>query len=385
MATIFNVAGLGNYPATNELPVDMHKKQMSSYAGIAPLTVILGKLGEDKAHQFRIDWLEEAIMPTQLIVAVSEGSVGTSLTFTQNATSAVFGSLLFNARNNDIRRVSAAPTTQTLTVQTNQGGKTSTVWLAGDPIEVLLTDVPEDEDEVYRPASAQDTNVYNYIQLCRLQYSMTRIANASSTWFGGPGSKRNQLKTQKYREYREKFEKMIYFGGRATTGTAPASQYQMGGLNDRLRNGTLFKDFNGIFTESGLDQFLLSYKEQNPDAKSLLLATAESVMLKIAQFAKGRIRLSPNSKSYGMRLNEYIGPINVDLVPLPLLNNQTTRGWAFLLDLQRIKLKYLDKTMFFPDAKGVGNSERIYDLYRSVASLMVANEERHAMFVGATL
>lgn len=385
MATILTVGGLGNLPATNELPVDMHGKQMSAYAGLTPLTVILGRLGEDEAHQFRIDWMEEAIMPTMLTVAVSESSVGTSITFTQNAVSAVLGTLLYNARNDDIRRVSVAPTTQVVTVQIDQGGKTSTVWLAGDPIEVLLPDVPEDEDEVYRPASAQDTNVFNYIQLCRLQYSMTRIADKSNTHFGGPGSKRAQLKTQKYREYREKFEKQIYFGGRATTGTAPASQYQMGGLNHFLRNGTLWKDFGGVFTESGLDQFLLSYKEQNPDSERLLLATAEAVMLKIAQFAKDRIRLSPNSKSYGLRVNEYVGPISVDLVPLPLLNNVTTRGWGFLLDLQRIRLKYLDRTAFFPDAKGVGNSERIYDTYRSVVSLMLANETRHAMFVGATL
>lgn len=384
MTTIINTGGSGNLPTTNELPVDMHKKQMSSYPGLTPLTVILGRLGEDSAHQFRIDHLEEAIMPTSLIVGVSEASVGTSITVTQDAGTAVAGTLLFNSRTFDIRRVTAV-SSQVLTVQTSQGGTTSAVWLAGDPIDVLLPDIPENEDEVYRPASAQDANVFNYIQVCRLQYAITRTHNASDTYFGGPGSKRTQLKRQKYREYREKFEKQIYFGGRATTGTAPASQYQMGGLTHFLRNGTLYKDFGGVFTESGLDQFLLSYKEQNPDAERLGLFMAEAVMLKVAQFAKARLQVSQNSKQYGLRTMQYIGPVNVDLIPLPLLNNVNTRGWGFLLDLQRIRLKYLERVMFHPDAKGPGNSEIIYDTYRGSASLMVANESRQAMFVGATL
>lgn len=381
---IISVGGSGNLPTTNELPIDMHGKMLKSFAGLTPLTVILGRLAEDKAHQFRIDWLEEAVMPVTVTVAISETSVGTSITLIEHADSLVAGTLLFNSRTFDIRRVTSNAS-QVLTVTIDEGGTTSSVWLANDPIDVLLTDVPEDDDDVYRTASAQDTNVFNYIQITRLQFAMTRTANASDTHFGGPGSKREQLKTQKFREYRMKFENQLYFGGRQLSGTAPASQYQMGGLTHFLRNGTLYKDFGGIFTESGLDSMLLSYKEQNPDATKLGFFCSLAIKEKISQFGKGKVRLSPNSKSYGMRINEYIGPIDIDIVPLPLLSNKNTRGWGFLLDLERIRLKYLERVTFHPDAKGAGASEIIYDTYRGSVSMLLGNEDRHLMCVGATL
>ncbi len=378
------VGGSGNLPTTNELPVDMHRKMFSTYAGLTPLTVILGRLSEDSAHNFRIDWQEEGIMPTLLTVAQTEASLGTSITFTDGAASLVAQTLLYNPRADDIRRVTAV-TGQVATVVNSQGGSTSTVWNALDPIHILPPNVPENDDEVFRTASAQDTNVFNFTQLIRMQFAMTRTMDNVSTHFGGKGSKREQLKTQKWREFREKFEKMMYFGGRATLGTSPADQRSMGGLNFYLRNGTLFKDFNGIFTETGLDNFLLSYKECNPDASQLSLFCAENVIAKISQFAKDKIRISPDSVRYGLKINQYIGAIMVNLVPLPLLSDVQTRGWGWLLDMERITLKYLINTMFHPDAKGAGWSEIIYDTYRANASMLIGNESRHAMFIGATL
>lgn len=382
--TMVEVGGSGNLPATNELPVDMHRKMFDAYAGLTPLTVILGRLSEDRAHNFRIDWQEAGIIPTLLTVAQTEATLGLSIVFTDGAASLVAQTLLYNPRTDDIRRVTAV-TGQTATVVNSQGGSTSTVWNALDPIHILPPNIPEDDDEVFRTASAQDNNVFNFTQLVRLQFAITRSMDRMDTWFGGPGSKREQLKKQKFREFREKFEKMLYFGGRATLGTSPADQRSMGGLNFYLRNGTLFKDFNGIFTETGLDNFLLSYKECNPDASQLSLFCAENVISKISQFAKDKIRISPDSKAYGLKINQYIGAIMVNLVPLPLLSDVETRGWGWLLDMERITLKYLINTMFHPDAKGAGWSEIIFDTYRANASMLIGNEDRHAMFVGATL
>lgn len=379
-----SIGGSGNLPATNELPVDMHRKMFSAYAGLTPLTVILGRLSEDKAHNFRIDWQEEGIMPTLLTVAVTEGSVGVEITFTDGAASLVAQTLLYNPRVDDIRRVTSV-TGQVATVVIDQGGSTSAVWNALDPIHILPPNVPEDDDDVYRTASASDSNVWNFTQLTRLQFAMTRQMDAMSTHFGGPGSKRAQLKVQKFREFREKFEKMLYFGGRATTGSSPGEQRSMGGLNFHLRSGTLFKDFSGIFTETGLDNLLLSYKEENPDAKEVTIFCAENVIAKISQFGKDKVRISPDSKKYGLAIDQYIGAIKANLVPLPLLTDVETRGWGWILDMERITLKYLIRTMFHPDAKGAGASEIIYDTYRASASMLIANESRHAMFIGATL
>ena len=383
--TIVNVGGTGNLPATSELPVDMWSKRMSAMAALTPLTVILSKLSQESAHNFRVDLIEEFDMPTTVDIAQTEASAGVTIYVTAYGTSLVKDTLLFNPRTEDLRLVDSTPTDNTVTVTISQGGTTSAIWKTGDTVFVLPPALAEN-DESFRAASVKDENVYNYIQLCKLQFSITRLENKMTTHFGGPGSKRAQLKRQKYREFRKKAELLKMFGGRASSGTAPATKYFSGGLMHFLNNGTLYKDFNGIFTETGYDNYLGEYLDENPDAVNIAHCCAPNVIRQINMMCKDKIRISPNTKRYGLNINSYIGgPLQVDLVSLPLLKDSVTRGWGWLIDFTRIKQKDIDRPTFFPDAKNVGESEIIYDTYREVTSLLVANESRHSMHVGATL
>lgn len=375
-------------PATNELPVDITKAIQNGLTGLAPMTTILQRLGNDKASNFRIDWQEAREVPHTVTVSTTESSASTTVYFQSGGMSLVDDTLLYNPRVDDIRRVNGAVSSDTdITVAISQGGKTSTAWKAGDVVHVMLPVVPEN-DEAYRTSSVPDANVYNYNQLVRLQYGITRTMNALSTHFGGAGSKRQQLKQQKFREFRIKWEKTLYFGGRATiNSTAATAQRLMGGMNHYLRDGTLYKDFNGIITESGWDDFLLSYYEENPDTTEVTAFVAPNVWQKISSFGKDKVRLNPGrSKAYGLEISTYYGVgFSVNLVPLPLLNDSETRGWGWILDLGRIRMRNLESPMFYPEAKNVGEGEIIYDTYRVLTSLMIANEARHAMFVGADL
>jgi hypothetical protein len=342
-------------------------------------------LGEDKAHQFRIDWQEDKEIPDVVTVATDESAVGTTVVITNYGDAIPNQSGLFNTRTQDIRRMTAESSNSLTVVISQQGTTSSAVWKSGDTLRVLPTMITEDQHDTHDPISAQDANVYNLQQLVRLEYSLTRIMDKTSTHFGGPGSKRQSLKSQKYREFRKKWENGIYYGGRATTGSSPSEQRSAGGLRHYLANGTLYKDFNGIFTESGFDELLLNYHEENPDVMDIDAFVSPSVKQKITYFGKSKIRISPMSKKYGLNLTQYIGPLNVNLISLPLMNDKETRGWGFLLDLSRIRLKNLDSPTFYPDTYNVGQSERIYDLYRVVYSMLIANESKHAMFVGAKL
>ena len=383
--TIVDVGGTGNLPATHELPVDMWSKRMSAMAALTPLTVILSKLSQDKAHNFRVDLIEEFDMPTTVDIATTEAAAGVTIYVTAYGTSLVKDTLLFNPRTEDLRLVSSTPSANTVTVVISQGGTTSAIWKAGDTVFVLLPALAED-DENFREASVKDENVYNYIQLCKLQFSITRLANKMTTHFGGPGSKRAQLKKQKYREFRTKGELLKMFGGRASSGTGSSTKYFSGGLMHFLNNGTLYKDFNGMFTETGYDNYLGDYIDQNPDATNVVHACAPNVIRLINYMCKDKIRISPNTRKYGLNISSYIGgPMQVDLVPLPLLKDSVTRGWGWLLDFTRLKQKDIDRPTYYPDCKEVGESEIIYDTYREVTSLLVANESRHSMHVGATL
>ena len=383
--TVVTTAGSGNLPTTNELPVDMFKKTMTAFPGLTPLISIGTRITQDPAHNYRVDWIEENDMPTTLQVATTEASASTSVVVTQYGDTLPANTLLYNPRTFDLRRFSSN-SSNTLTVVISQGGTTSAIWNSGDIIHVLPPAIVENVDTVLTGHSVAKSNVYNYVQLIKMQYIISRLNDKISTHFGGAGSQRDGLRAQKYKEFRTKWEKLLYFGGRVDTGTAPASQRMMGGLVHYLRDGTLYKDFGGIFTETGYDNFLGDYRDQNPDADNIVHACAPNVIRQINYFCKDKIRLSPNSKKYGLDITQYTGgPLNVDLVPMPLFTDPETKGWGFLLDFSRMKIKNLDNPMFYPDAKSVGESELIYDTYRVATSMIIGTESRHAMHVGAKL
>ena len=383
--SVITIGGAGNLPATNEVPVDMHRQVMTGFPRLTPLLVILNRLAEDKAHQFRIDWQEEKEIPDVVIVATTEASVSTTIVITNYGSAIPNQSALFNTRTRDIRRMTAESSNSLTVVTSQQGTTSSVVWKSGDTLIVLPPMIVEDQHQTNDPISVQDANVFNYEQLVRLEFSLTRIMDATTTEFGGPGTKRLQLQQQKFREFKKKWERGIYYGGRATTGSSPSEQRSAGGLRHYLENGTLFKDFNGIFTESGWDELLLNYNEENPDMTEIDAFLPPAVIQKITYFGKPKIRISPTSKKYGLHLNQYIGPLNVNLIPLPLMNDVETRGWGFLLDMSRIRLKNLISPALHLETYNVGESERIYDVYRVVYSLLIANENKHVMFVGAKL
>lgn len=379
------IGGAGNLPATNELPVDMYKKMFTTFPSLTPLTVIMSKMGDSPAHNFRIDWQEENEIPHTLVVATTEATAGATIYVVANGASLVQDTLLFNPRTYDLRLVDGNEDDNTIAVTVSQGGTTSAVWKSGDVIHVLPPSVAEDDNDVYRNVSVADDNVYNLMQLIRMNFAITRTMNKISTHFGGPGSKRAQLKLQKYREFRIKSEKLIMFGGRAATvATTAAAKRQMGGLYHYLYNGTMWKDFNSVMTESGWRAYLGDYKDQNPDATNVFAFVAGNIMDVIDGFGAHKVRLTPASKEYGLDISQYNARgLKVNLVPLPLLTDPVTRGWGFILDMDKIKLRWLDKPMFYPESKNVGMSERIYDLYRSQMSLLIGDEASHAMFVGA--
>jgi hypothetical protein len=383
--TAVGVGGTESIMATNELPVDMHPKMETAYTALTPLTTILTKMENTSATNYRVDWIEKKEIPTTVMVATTESSAGTTVVIVENGETLVLDTLLYNPDKDDLRRVTTAGTsTNSIAVAISQGGKTSSIWEAGDIIHVLPPAIAESDSGNYRNVSVADTNVYNLQQLIRMQYCLTRIQAKVKTHFG---NKRDELKAQKYREFRIKKEKLAYFGGRSTSGDASEDELRLsGGLVHYLKDGTLYKDFNGILSESGFRQFIGDYKDQNPDTTEVWCYAAGNVIDIITDFNLPRVQMKVMEKTGGLDIDTYkCRGIKVHLVALPLLDTGVTAGWGFLLDMSRIRQKTLDKDMFYPDALNVGESELIYDTYRSVTSLMVANETRHAMFVGADL
>ena len=380
-------AGGGNTPTTSELVLDVHSKIQTTYSAIAPLTTILDKMGSDPARSFKVEWIEEHAIPTKLKVGTQLAAAGTALVVTANGATAVIDSVLFNPRTWDYARVSAAPTSNAVTITRDTNGSTGVIWLAGDVLHVLPPSVPENDGAVYRSASLKNDNVFNYTQLIRMNYTLTRTMDVIAVLPGNTASKRDSFMNQKFREVREKWELLTIMGGRAVTNsTTVATRRDAGGLVHFLRNGTLFKDFGGIMTESGFRSMARDYKDENPETVDAWCFVAGNVADIITSWGLGAVRLVPESKKYGLEINKYTAAgITFKIVAMPLLTDNETRGWGFILDMERLKLKILSPLTWHGDALPIGQSELIHDLYRLQASLLVGAENKHLMFVGAKL
>ncbi len=381
---VFRLADTLDYPATNELAVDMWGKTWESFPSIVPLTAIMSKMSDENSFNFRVDLIERHAMPISFTLN-NNASTGTSLTINTDYNALVEGTLLFNARTEDIASVDTTPTTATVTVSRSAAGTTAVAWLADDVLFAMLNVIAENEADYIESASKQNTNVYNYQQLNRLCFAVTRTDARMKTVHGG--TFREMAQTQKWREYLEKKEINTYMGGRSTSGTAPATIRTMGGLHYFLKDGDLFKDFGGNLTETSFDDYLNSIYVAQPDIVNPWCFLAPGAKKKIYNFAKakGQITLDEEtSNTYGMQIDEYdYDGMMVKLVRLPLLaKSPDTNGWGWLLDLDRMTYKTLEKEMLHKDIVGM-RSEVITDMYRGQSSMLLANQEKHSMFVNA--
>jgi len=384
--TPITVGGSANLPATAELIVDVSAKRYTPYnAALNPLNTILSKLGKEGAKNFRVDVIEAGENPYKFKVATALAAAGTTLSVHDNAEACVAGTVLYNPERDDYASVDTTPTTNDITVTRNVAGATGVAWVAGDIIISLGPLLPEN-DTTYRPFSVADTNVYNLLQLCKKQFAVTNMMDALPTAYGGPGSKTAALKAEMFRDFIRTAELQTILGGRASSGTAPATVRMGAGLKYFLKSGTLYKNFGGEFTISGLRRFFGDYYDQNPDATDVTLITAGAVVDAIGASAMNNLQLNADSTKYGLNIWSYqIRGRNIKLVVEPLFTDGALRGWGFILDLERIRRKELDPLTYYPWDRNKGQGEIQYHSYREVATLQLANESRHAMFEGALL
>jgi len=382
--TTISTVGGENIYATNELAIDMNEKIWKSFPSIMPLLAISTKMSIDPAHNYRVDAQEENRIPTMFVVGKACAAGASELVVVANGTSMITGTVLWNPDTDDYATVDSKPTSNTIAITKSACDSTGQEWISGTVLWALLPRIAENQDEVYEPVSADDTNVFNYIQLIRMQCAIDRTANDLKSEHGGPGAKRIRRQQQKFYHTKETIERNLIGGARSSSGTAPASYRTFGGLNYFLRSGSLFTNFNGIVTESGFNGALQKYHEENPDVTNAMLFTSGNVMERVNDFGTEKMRLSPLSETYGMDINTYVRRgMRLPMVEMPLMTDPETRGWGFLLDMDRVKMKALNTLKLVLDAKGVGNSEIIYDMYRGVYSFLLGNENRHMMFVGA--
>jgi len=252
--------------------------------------------------------------------------------------------------------------------------------LPTDTIQVISPSIEEAADEA-GARQVTNTNQYNYTQIINHFIQTSKSALNETTYFG---PKRVQNQKKMWREYRIKVEKNLYFGYRASASGTTYNYRTMGGLVEKLATGTNVYTVSGTLTETGFDNWLTDVYTSMPDQKRLILFGSPKLISIIASFGKDKVRISPESKNYGLWAQRYTGAMEVDLVRAPLLSGDTTvNGWGFLLDMSKVSLAYLRKPVLLKNTY-TERAEYVEDKIESELSLVVAIEKAHGFIEGVT-
>lgn len=364
---------------SNEKQVDMYPEQVKNFAPINPLTVILDRIRKLTAKNTEIRWIEEEKMPTVLVATTYHTNSATTLTVTY-ADYLRHEDVLLNTMTDELisindTDIAAADTSCGCT--RGQFGSTADVINVGDLLLLLSTAKTEGADYT-TSRSVVDTEYYNYTQVINEFCEISKSANGVATWF----SSKRQTQIQKMRDYAyEKIENNLYWQMRSISG----AKRTMGGLFWRLGAGTNVLDAQGLLTESKLDAFLSSYRESAPDSNRLILLCPERMRGIINRFGKGLIRLSGKENEYGINISKYVGAIELDIVTAPLMAGNGLNHRAFLLDMNRIALKWLDgrspKIIHFSNNEE--DSEVIRDKFEAELSMIIFTDKYHGYIKNA--
>lgn len=302
----------------------------------APLTQLMKKISKRECVNPEFKWMEEESL-------VKNDTVNYSTNYTGGATQFVMDHGT-RFRAGDVIKVMATGeqclvtkvATNTLDVQRGWGTTTAGNVLDGGVI--LIAGNANEEGDTKRDIMVGDqTPVTNYTQIFRTPFGITRTADNSEMYGGG------DLKHQRMMqliEHQKEMERAFWFGEPKedlSLSTHPIRA--TGGVDYFISTGA--DDASGTLTESEFDTFLMNGFRYG--SKTKFLFAAPIVLAAINYWAKGKLLTAPSDKTYGISVMQYVTPFGTVNIVLSNIFSETTTyaGYAYLLDLEGIKYRYL--------------------------------------------
>jgi len=372
--------------STNEKPIDMHPVLYQNTPWAYPVQAILAsRMGEGSTSQSKVYWSEQQMIPTEVYTTdtTAAGTAGSTKTLTiANYTYVQDHDILKNLRTGEVVRVQGAVSSASVTAVAGWGSTTPAITVPGDRWLIMSPAYAEAEDSKYSRAIANEEKYNNTQEIVEYVQTSTRVMN-EATFFGGKGTKRDENIQKMVDSWRKKFEYTLIYSRRADTADGSYYAKSMNGIEAHLDTGTNYFNVNGILTESILDSYLADLWANWPSGgiNSRAFVAGAKIINIINRLCKDKIRLSPNSKQYGMRLNQYFGfGAEIDLVPHPLLSGPYMEETAFVLDFDRIMLKYQSRPVLTRNVYHQAANFVVDKMY-GLVTMMLSEEKRHGMMV----
>lgn len=345
-----------------------------------PLTTILSMLGSESSHNTKIEWFEDQLLPDfdVLGASIAVGDVTMTVTnyayFRQND--------LVRINDYEVVRVLATPTTTSVSIKRAYSDIPATAAPNGSRLWIT-SDAAAEMDTYRDQLTTQKVPKYNYTQMLKSPISFTGSELGTDTF---AGVDLDQERAKMMIEHKKKMEKALIIGRPFNDTSLSEPARAQGGLDYYV--GTNVKDVSGGFTELEFEDFVRINRRYGSPEKTIL--GSPKFMQSINGFQRSKLQTRSEEETYGVTMTEYKNAgLRLMLVEEKLLTNRDLNdltgiaGYAYLVDFQYLKIKYLKgrATELWENVQNPGVDGEI-DEYRTEFGLQMGLDQVHGKLTG---
>jgi hypothetical protein len=382
-----SVTALTGMVDTNTILVDERIVDMSDVIGMldpqtSQFTTMLMKIAQKKARNQKVEWLEDQLFPRLSATAGSQ-LVGDTVINVVAGQGQYFRANAFvrNARTGEgLKVVSVA--TDALTVVRGIGAVAAAAMNAGDQLLIVGNASMQGQGLGTMKVVKRVMN-FNYTQIQRDPYGFTNTLIATDLYTGGePDYERKK----KLVEHKRAIEYLLFWGARFldTTGQDPIGY--AGGIVEFI--ATNIHNVAGSLTKSSMDTYFQQDLQHGSENK--VLFCAPQIATELSSFLRDNwVRVDAKARLWGSKVDALISGSYGFQIPVIVKrdwNDFSTAssqygGWAFLVDLDYVKLRPLRETRLLRNRQN--NDVDGYDEeYLTEFTLEFQQERVHGLYKG---
>lgn len=368
-------------PLANELKIDMREKLAMLDPETSQFMTILNKLPTERARSFKVEWLDDRLVPRTTALAASAASDATNLTVTTN-TGSYFkpGDIVRIVNTGEPVRVSTTGASAITVVRAIDGSTAASAQTTGDGGLVIVGGSNAQGATLPLALITQRTAGYNYTQITRNAWRFTETANATEWYAGGLLAKERK---KKFSEHKTDLENTAFFGARSYSASDPP-RHTAGGLIQYI--STNVTNSLTTLTSGGFNDFMRTGLQFGSHNKVMFASPLISQV--ISEFlADNWVRARPDERVWGAKVDAYISAVYGVDIPVIVKRQWGAYGTpsgkfystkAFLVDMEYVQWAPLRDSALLKNREA-NDADEVAEEYLCEASLKVEREETHAL------
>lgn len=357
----------------SERVIDMAPEIAELEANLTQFTTMLMKVSSKPAFSTKVEWLEDQLFPRLSTLAASATSAAATISVASGE-GAFFrkGDIIRVATTGEALAVSAAPATDTVGVVRSWGTTAAASAASGVDLVIIGNASAQGATLGVRKVTKRVAQ-YNYCQIFRHPFGFTESL-AASKLYGGPEPQKEARK--KAVEHKRAIEYHLFWGGRdvdTTVFSATEPTFGMGGVLEYCGSNQV-KDPSGVMTKTEFENFMRDGLQSGSMNKILFAAPLFKQI--ISDYARDNwVRSTPGQGLWGISVDGFISGVYGDRVPVVVKrdwnefqNTSSQYGsWAFLVDMEAVKLRPLRSTKLLNDRQANDADEKTAEYLTEVS------------------